>query len=254
MYRKNLTRRTFAGVAASMIAAPALLKGTRAIADSSLFNGMVEAIDVFTDNISMVPAGSSDGLTDVAPAGGTQVAKETISAQSNLMKSKFPLHEKSAQSTREIFVNNDCYIFSRFTNSRKNLCLPMGIVSDQNLSRGYAGAMTLIEGPNLTGLAALTVLLRDRGYSPAQIQSLVWPVKVSKSGPARERANITFQGVGVSNGVYLDRDVLRAKEAICLIQYEHHFGKPTGRGAMGLVVSGKPEFEAGFSYDVKMIS
>jgi hypothetical protein len=104
----------------------------------------------------------------------------------------------------------------------------------------------------------MTDLLSDKGYSASQIHDLVWPLApCSQEVWRRERALIRFQSItsAIVSGqkYYADRDVLRARLAVCALRYEHDNGVPNGGGEGELIVNGRADFRFSFQYDKRIL-
>jgi hypothetical protein len=78
-------------------------------------------------------------------------------------------------------------------------------------------------------------------------------------GPSRERALVTFNSIAKAKtlqgeDVFLDRDVLHARAAQCVLRYTHQNGIPDGGGQGALIVDGQEQFRFEYKYDVAMFS
>lgn len=246
------TRRQVVVAGACGLAAPYFYSTTIIKADE-LTDGLVDNVRVLADNLSMTPAGRVDG-NDREVAGGGTVYGRTQTAQTDEMASEgsFVVTVEDDVATRELCSDGIGYMFARFTESRRNCCLPLGYVANQN-EKLYGGAMTLLEGPNLVGLRVLTAILKNKGYNSTQISDLCWPVRPSITSN-RERALVLFQSEirkVTYNGtrVYADRDVLHANAAECVLRYTHKNGIPDGGGQGALIVSGQEQFRFDFQFN-----
>lgn len=153
----------------------------------------------------------------------------------------------------KVYSNGTGYTFLVCRQDRAICSMVMGNVAMQDGSE-YGGAMTILTGPNFVALRVLTDLLKERGYTSAQISDLCWPVKPSRDGAERMRSSLTFDAVSEAkdahnNIIYLDRDVLMARAATCMLRYTHRNGVPDGGGEGALIVDGKEEFRFSFTYN-----
>jgi hypothetical protein len=253
-----LHRRKLITGGTALLAAPYFYFPTTIKAKSDALNdGLVANITRVVDNMSMRPAGRQDG-TNVQVAGGGTVYGRSVNNQANYMArdANFTEVQTTTEYTRSVCANSVGYTFARFQRSFRNCCLPMGVVGSQELNVGYAGAMTLLEGPNLVALRVLTDVLRERRYSAEQITDLCWPLAPSFEAK-RERALILFTGITrlsqPDDGYwYADRDVLKAKSARCALLYSHDaHGTPDGGGRAGLYVDGREELRVEFQYNLE---
>ncbi|RWQ59649.1 hypothetical protein [Mesorhizobium sp.] len=234
------------------MAAPYFYTSTIVRADE-LTDGLVDNVRVLTSNLSMSPAGRSDG-TDRQVAGGGTVYGRTVQEQADVMANagEFVATYEEAVETTELYSNGTGYTFVRFREGFRNCCLPLGYVANQN-GAAFGGAMTLVEGPNLVALRVLTTLLIERNYTESQVSDLCWPVRPSIDAK-RERAMIYFKTIPEitdENGqnVYADRDVLHARGAECVVRYTHKpTGEPDGGGEGALIVNGLTEFRFDFRF------
>jgi hypothetical protein len=256
---KNLrNRRDFVTAGACALATPYFFVPT-IVKANPLTDGLVDSVHVTVDNLGMTPSGQQNGR-DVSVAGGGTVFGRTIRGQADLMAggrgTGFTEIEHSSPVTQQVCSNGTGYLFARFTKSFTNCCLPLGVVASQNTDV-YAGAMTLLEGPNLVGLQVMTTLLKERNNSSERISDLCWPIRPSIVA-ARERAVITFEHIAMikdNNGedAYADRDALFARSAVCALRYTHVNGKPDGGGEGALIVNRQVQFQYEFRYNTEIL-
>ncbi|MGH2582213.1 MAG: hypothetical protein ACRDFQ_04885 [Anaerolineales bacterium] len=248
-------RRTLLAGGACALGAPYFFF-TRTVKADQLTGGLVKAVTVVADSMDMRPAGPQTGA-DVGLSGGGTIVGRGIRGQADLMaRDRFTEIDRSSEYTRQLCSNGFSYTFVRFRKSFHNCCLPLGVVADQS-TEVYAGAMTLLEGPNLVALQAMTNLLKQRHYSPQQITDLCWPLRPSYSA-RRERALIQFESISQINGsdgqrVYADRDVLYARKAKCVLRYTHSHGVPDGGGEGALIINEKVQLRYEFKFDTAIL-
>jgi hypothetical protein len=249
-----MSRRKFVAGCAASLATPYFFS-IRTIRADTLNDGLVANVTRVSNNLSIPPAGPQRG-GDVQVAGGGTVFARSVNGQGDLMARSggFTQIQNTTQHTRSVCANPTGYFFTRFQQSYRNCCLPLGVVSNQGVTV-YAGAMTLLEGPNLVALRVLTDELIKRNYTSQQVMDFVWPLRPCRVDH-RERALITFsniQYVKLFDGRmgYADRDVLSAKSADCALQYSYtDKGAPDGGGRAALIINQREEFRVEFQYDM----
>lgn len=221
-----------------LIASPYFFIPTIARADR--LDSLLDGLNIVENNMSMEPVG-----------GGRTVGRsdDQVRMMSNIAGFS-QSHTRSSLSTYGATTTSG-YSVARFTSDYQQVCLPLSVIGDP-YQTAFAGAMTLLEGPNLVGLATCTEILARQGYSGSQIIDLVWPVRPAvdyHADPnARERGIITFGGITRHGGRFQDRDVLHARSAECVLRYGHQNGSPDGSGEGAVVVSGRVELRFEFDY------
>jgi hypothetical protein len=247
-----LNRRNVVIRGSCLLAAPYFFFPKKVYAVDQLTSGLIKEARLVTNRLSMRPAGAQDGTDRQVMGGGTLFGRTLREQADHMAGDHFTEIETSDQVTREVHSNGIGYMFARFRSNRHNICCPLGIMSVQN-GGPYAGAMTLIEGPNLVALQGITGILEKQGFSSTQMHDLCWPTRVSDL-QKRERALVTIGGVTrLTTGEWADRDVLYARSAVCSLLYEHNNGVPTGFGDAALIRNGQEELRVRFTYDLAVL-
>jgi hypothetical protein len=250
---KMLNRRKVVAGGSALLAAPYFFFSSKVYAVDQLTAGLIKEASLVTDHLSMRPAGAQDG-TDRQVVGGGVLLGRTVREQADMMtKDNFTDIETSERVTREVHSNGMGFMFARFSASRHNICCPFGVISNQS-GGPYAGAMTLLEGPNLVAFRGITEILVQRGYSATQIHDLCWPISGSPVA-MRMRALINFGRILKVPGSdeWADRDVLTARAAQCVLRYSHIGGVPDGGGEAALIRNGETELRLAFKYDLAVL-
>jgi hypothetical protein len=250
-------RRQALVIGTSAFAAPYFFTLRTAKADE-LNDGLVNSVRVVSNNLGIQPSGHVGN--DIVTGGGTVFGRSTRAQADHMAQNgRFTQVLSSDEHTANVCSNQTGYMFTRFQSNFFNFCAPLGIVASQDISSAYAGAMTLLEGPNFVGLRVLTELLVQRGYTPEQAFDYVWPLEPSSNVIyKRERALISFDSIASETrdgATYIaDRDVLIARRARCAIRYTNSNGRPDGGGQGALIVNGEEQFRFEFKYNPKILT
>lgn len=243
-----ISRRGVIGGVAAAVAAP-FISSPRTAWGTPLAAGLDAEYASLVRLLGLDPYGRADGERDHATPGGV-VSALTVRGQAEMM-APAGFTQTPTGAADALRSDGVGYIFARVSANGRNICAPMGGVREQTQG-AYGGAYTLLEGPNLVGLRVLAAMLADRGVSQREIMDLVWPVRSSATGGARERALLFFDRVVAvqgADGLFHDRDVLHARSAQTVLRYAHRDGTPTGDGEGAVIQNGAVVFQYRFTFD-----
>ena len=242
-------------VAGAALTTPYFFHSTIIKADT-LTGGLIDEIVSVSGNIDFVAgATQTDALENDQQIGGGTIQSRAVQSQTDYMSGQFSrIHDGSAHTERVVHGVYG-YFYSRFQDNFGNCCFPLGYTGNQDTTSVLRGAMTYLEGPNLVGLRALTDELRQRGFTGSEITNYIWPViPSSREAADREIAYIYFESVQRTDGIWRDRDVLRAQNGICAIQFTHDAdGRPDGGGRAALIVDGAEQVRVEFRYRTELL-